>query len=263
MRALTFPTQGAVAVFGGSGGAGSGICQAFASAGCDVAFTYHSNATRADELETELSEAGCRTRAYRLDLAAADAVHETVANMRADFGDIHTVVYAAGPKFEVVNVCDVPPAAFQSVANVELLGFFHILHATMPLLRRNSGSVVACVTFANRRVLPFDGQSAAPKAGIESLVRQIAWEEAPHEVRANAVGLGWMDFGLGAVGGGERSMLQGEMGEQLAAEFASKVPLGHRPGRAQELADAVLFMASEQAAYITGQCLLVDGGMSL
>ena len=263
MRALDFSKDGAIAIFGGSGGGGSAICRAFAEAGCNVAFTYHSNEKKAHEMERELVALGGEVSAYQLDLADATRTQATVDAMKRDFGDIHTVVYAAGPKFEVVNVADVSPAAFRDVTNAELLGFFNIVHATMPILRNNSGSIVACVTFANHRVLPFDGQSAAPKAGIESLVRQIAWEEAPHGVRANAVGLGWMNFGLGEIGGGERSMLKGDLGKQLAVEFANKVPLGHRPGLGHELADAVLFMASKQASYITGQCLLVDGGMSL
>lgn len=263
MKELQFPERGAVAVFGGSGGGGSAICRAFAQAGCNVAFTWHSNADRATQMENEFGQLGVKSRSYQLDLADATRTQDTVDAMRKEFGDLHTVVYAAGPKWDVLKISDVDTDAFRHVIEAELLGFFHIVHAVMPVLRQNAGSLVACVTFANHRVLPFDGQSASPKAGIESLVRQIAWEEAPHGVRANSVGLGWMNFGLGEIGGGERSMLQGELGKHMAAEMGAKVPLGQRPGTGQELADAVLFMASRQAGYITGQYLLVDGGMSL
>lgn len=214
-------------------------------------------------MEQELAALGGKVRAYRLDLADAERTHDAVNAIKKEFGDIHTIVYAAGPKWEVLKICDVTPTAYRDVVNAELLGFFNIVHAAMPILRQNAGNIVACVTFANHRLLPFDGQSASPKAGIESLVRQIAWEEAPHRVRANAVGLGWMNFGLGEIGGTERSLLQGELGKQLAAEMGSKVPLGQRPGTGQELAEAVLFMASKQASFITGQYLAVDGGMSL
>lgn len=262
MKTLSFPSQGAVAVFGGSGGGGSAICRAFADAGCAVAFTWHSNEERTREMESSLGTSA-KVKAYQLDIADSDRTNATVQAMREDFGDIHTVVYAAGPRWEILNIADVRPAAYRDVVNAELVGFFNIVHATMPILRKNAGNIVACVTFANHRVLPFDGQSASPKAGIESLVKQLAWEEAAQGVRVNAVGLGWMNFGLGEIGGGTRSLLQGDLGRQLAAEFGSKVPLGHRPGTGPELAAAVTFMASQQAGYITGQCLLVDGGMSL
>lgn len=261
MRALTYPKDGAVAVFGGTGGAGSAICTAFAEAGCRVAFTYLSNASKARELEQELKAQGAR--GYLLDLASVEHTAEVVETMQADFGAIHTVVYAAGPAWEVLPIADVAPDEFRRVVQAELLGFFNIVHATMPALRRNAGTVIACTTYGNARVLPMDGQSASPKAGIDSLVRQIAWEEAPHGVRANSVALGWMNFGLGEIGGGERSMLKGEAGIQAAELMGQRIPLGRRPGTGGELADAVLFMASQQASYITGQYLAVDGGASL
>ncbi|MET0657075.1 MAG: SDR family oxidoreductase [Steroidobacteraceae bacterium] len=262
MKSLCYPDHGAVAVFGGTGGAGSAVCKAFAEAGCNVAFTYLSNADKARQMEQELG-GHSKTRSYHLDLSDCARTQSVVAAIKADFGDIHTVVYASGPKWDVLYIAEVLPTEFRRVVEAELLGFFNIVHAVMPVLRKNAGCIVACTTFGNARVLPTDGQSAVPKAGIDSLVRQIAWEEGEHGVRANVVGLGWMNFGLGEINGGERSMLKGESGIKAAELMGSRVPLGKRPGTGQELAAAVLFMASKEASYITGQSLLVDGGASL
>lgn len=255
--------DGAVMVFGGSGGAGSAICRAFADAGCAVALTYYSDGQKAEGVVAELRSKGVAASSHHLDLADAGAVKTVFDAALAEHGSIHTVVYAAGPPFEVIHVCDVTPATFSDIVSVELLGFFHIMHATMPYLRTVAGNVVACVTYANRRVLPNDGQSAAPKAGIESLVRQIAYEEASHGVRANCVALGWLNVGLGAIEANGRSQVQDAIGQEMAEYMANTVPLGRRPGRGEELAAAVLFMASEQASYITGQSLAVDGGATV
>jgi len=149
------------------------------------------------------------------------------------------------------------------MVEVELLGFFHIACAGLPYLKDSKGSIVACTTYANRKVLVNDGQSAAPKAGIESLIRQVAVEEAEHGVRANSVALGWLNVGQGSLEATERSNTQTEIGKEMVELMAGMVPLGKRPGRGEELAAAVLFFASRQASYITGQSITVDGGATL
>jgi len=260
---LSFPETGAAVVFGGSGGAGSAICRGLAKAGANVAFTYLSNEEKAQSLLAELESVGVQASADRLDLSELEQTRAVVEAIAERYGEIHTVVYASGPSFETIPICEVAPDVFRGIVDVELNGFFNILHASVPYLRRTAGTIVACVTFANHRVLEMDGQSAAPKAGIESLVRQVAVEEAQHGVRANSVGLGWMNFGLGALDDSERTMIKGEVGRQAAAVMASRIRLGQRPGEGEELASAVVFLASEQASYITGQVLDVDGGITL
>lgn len=259
---LTYP-KGAVVVFGGSGGVGSDICRAFAEAGCNVAFTYLSGTDVATALVKELANTRVTVTAHHIDITDAQQVVDGLAAIASRHGSIHTIVYACGPRIDVMHILDNTPERFRFMVEAELIGFFHIMRAALPYLKQSRGSVVACVTYANKKVLPNDGQSASPKAGIESLVRQIAVEEAGFGIRANSVALGWLNVGQGAVEATDRSNTQSEIGKEMVEYMSNLVPLGKRPGRGEELAAAVLFFASEQASYITGQTLTVDGGASL
>ena len=259
---FTYP-QGAVVVIGGSGGLGSYICRAFAEAGCDVALTYRTAREEAERLRLDLVRAGVSASAHQVDIVAPEQVEAAFAAINEQHGSIHTVVYAAGPYIDVMHILENTPQRFRFIVETELLGFFHVARAALPYLKASRGSYVACVTYANKKVLPNDGQSASPKAGIESLVRQIAVEEAEFGIRANCVATGWFDAGQGAVAPIERSNTQHDAGKKMVEYMSSLVPLGKRPGHGEELAAAVLFFASQQASYITGQSMTVDGGATL
>lgn len=267
---LTIPNDGAVVVFGGSGGAGSAIVKAFARTGAKVAFTYHSNKRKADAIVEEITAKGGASSAYQLDITDLAAVKDVVAKVVKEYGHIHRVVYASGPRWDSsFKMCDVPPDSLKFLVNSELFGMFNIVHATIGQLRANKGAIVACTTFANHRRFDFDGQSAVPKSGIDSLIKQIAAEEAANGIRANAIGLGWFNFGMGALDKTEselddpgRTMITADAGPEAVEWMKSRVRMG-RPGRGEELANAVVFLASDQASYITGQLLCVDGGISL
>lgn len=255
--------EGAVVIFGGSGGAGGHITRAFAKAGCTVAFTYFGGKGRADDLEKELRDAGCTVAAYQADIKQPERPQEIIDEVAHKYGPVHTVVYAAGPVIEVCPIVENGPERFKLQVDSELLGFFHIVRGAIGHLRENRGTLIACTSFANYKVLINDGLSASAKAGIESLVRQIAVEEGRYGVRANSIGLGWFDIGQGAIAPIDQSTTQSDIGKDMVKLMSSMIPLGNRPGRGEELANTVLFFASEQASYITGQTLLVDGGISL
>lgn len=268
---LTVPTEGVTLVFGGSGGAGAAIVRAFVKAGANVAFTYRTNSHKANSIAEELNGNGRQVSCHQLDITNLPSLLEVVDQVVREHGKINAVVYACGPVWNnSLKMCDVPPETFEFLVRTETIGFFNIVHATMPHLRVAGGALVACTTFANQRRFEKDGQSAVPKAGIESLVKQIATEEAVNGVRANVIGLGWFNIGKGAVDKTEsalddpnRTNVKGESGLAAAKWLSSQIKLGNRPGRGEELASAVLFMASDQASYVTGQLLCVDGGISL
>lgn len=255
--------KGAVVIFGGSGGAGGHITRAFAKAGCDVAFTYYGGKDRAEALEKELREASCSVTSYHADIKNPDRPQEIIDDVAAKFGSVQTVIYAAGPVIDVCPIVDNRAERFKLQVDSELLGFFHIVRGAISHLRENRGCLLACTSFANYKVLINDGLSASSKAGIESLIRQIAVEEGGAGVRANSIGLGWFDIGQGAVAPISQSATQSDIGKDMVKLMGSMIPLGNRPGLGEELANTVLFFASEQASYITGQTLLVDGGISL
>jgi len=268
---LTLPAEGAAFVIGGTGGAGAAVVRAFAKTGAGIAFTYNSNRRKADALVAELEGVGVKAKAYQLDIIDPAAVKTTVSEVLSDYGTIHSVVYASGPMWKnELQLADVEPAFFEFLVRSETLGFFNVVSAVIPHLRLNAGSITACTTFGNARRFDRDGQSAVPKAGIESMILYLAAEEAKYGIRANAVRLGWFNFGMGAVDNAEaglddpkRKMTGGDAGAEALEWMYSRIRLYNRPGRGEELAGMVLYMASQQAAYTTGQIGCVDGGISL
>ena len=258
---ISFPSTGAALVFGGSGGSGSMICQTLARAGTPVAFTYNRGKKRADETMTKLREIGVAAMADAVDGSDAAAVKTFVDRVATEHGGLHTVIYAAGPLIDFLPLADATPVQWQRFMTADAGSLFNLAHAAMPHLRKARGSLTACVTFANRRVLDYDGLSAAPKAAVESLIRQIAAEEGKHGVRANSVGLGWIDVGVGNAD--SEHSLHSTFGEAGLNHLRATIRLEGRPGTGQEFANAVVFFASQQASYITGQAVMVDGGGSL
>ncbi|RYY33200.1 MAG: SDR family oxidoreductase, partial [Sphingomonadales bacterium] len=189
------------------------------------------------------------------DLGSIEDV-ERALDAAGELGLVDAIVYAAGPPIPQRWFSLVTPEEWRRNVIGELDGFFNLAHAALPRLRACNGSaLVATTSFATRRVIAGDVLSAVPKAGIEMLVRQIAREEGRYGIRANCVSPGIIDAGLGL-----RAQQDHYTPEIWEAQRKS-APL-RRFGTAQAIADAVAFLLSERAAYITGQSIAVDGGMS-
>ena len=243
-------------VTGGSGGIGAAICRLLAARGAEVVLTYNSNAEAAAALVAEINSEGGRARAVQLDLSDTAAAAEVVAQAAAG-GGLHTVVYASGPYVSMEYVARIDPDRFWRQCTHDILAFYNLLHAGLPHLRESRGALVAVTTCATVRFPKRDSLSSAPKGAVEALVRAVAKEEGRFGVRANCVGPGLMADGMA-----ETLMATGEVDERAQAVALGEISLGHF-GKASDIAEAVCFLASDRAGYITGQKLDVDGGWTL
>jgi NAD(P)-dependent dehydrogenase (short-subunit alcohol dehydrogenase family) len=248
---------GVAFVTGGSGGIGRAVTRELASAGADVAFTYFSNATAAQQLHEDVVALGRRCSSHQIDLRDSDASIALIKEIVETYGAVHTLVHAAGPHVPMTHLSNVTPAEIRAQVESDLLTFFNAVHPLLPVLRESRGSIVAVTTVATARFPRRDGLSSVPKATVEAIVRALAGEEGRFGVRVNCVGPGMLTDGMAS-----RLIESQELDEEALRITESNIPLG-RFGTAIDVAHAVVFLASGRANYITGQKLDVDGGYAV
>jgi NAD(P)-dependent dehydrogenase (short-subunit alcohol dehydrogenase family) len=246
--------KGAALVFGGSGGLGTGIVKLLAESGSDVAFTYFKNKDAAQENLKSIEAAGKSGLIGSVDLLDMKSVEKFANEAKEKFGRIHSVIFATGPFLHILPVLEAEPEDFYYTLDADIKGFYHVLKAVVPLLKEGGGgSITALTTAAIHKYISTDGLSSIPKAGVQHLCTAIAREEGHHGIRANCVAVGLIAVGLS-------QEIESPPGGILD-QWMNQVPLG-RAGAPDELFDTVVFLASENAGYISGQSLPVDGGYS-
>ncbi len=257
MREQDFP-NGAVVVFGGSGGLGSGVARAFAQAGSAVAIAYRSKHDVAEAIAAELREQGVDCTTHATDVADPERVNKALGDAVAAHGRIHTVVFGAGPVVEQVHLADTALELWQRSLAIETAGFINVVSAAIPHLREAGGGSFVHMGSAGHLWWPArDGLSVVPKAANEALVRGIAKEEGVNNIRANSVLIGVIDAGMF-----HTLSEQGAFPQSWVDETHKLLAL-KRWGQASEVGDAAVFLASRRAAYITGQQLNVSGGFGI
>jgi NAD(P)-dependent dehydrogenase (short-subunit alcohol dehydrogenase family) len=245
---------GAALVVGGSGGLGLAVVRLLASRGSDVALTYHSRGTAAAAAVDAARAWGVNASAHQLDVTSDEACAVVVAEVAAVYDGLHTLVHAAGPHVPMRHLSGVAPAAMAAQLTADAAGFFNVVHPALAHLRATEGSIVAVTTAATARYPVRDGLSSAPKGAVEAMVRALAAEEGRYGVRVNAVGPGMLTDGMAA-----RLIASGELDEAALAVTRRNIPL-RRFGTATDIAEAVCFLVSDRAGFISGQKLDVDGG---
>jgi NAD(P)-dependent dehydrogenase (short-subunit alcohol dehydrogenase family) len=254
--ALTFDS-GAAFIAGGSGGIGAAIVRAFARAGIDVAFSYHKNREAAERLVAELGPGGARIETFQLSLEDSAAVKARLASVRERYRQLHSIVYAAGPATPIGFVASLTEAQWLETFRLDTHACFNLVNASLPLLQeQRGGSLTAVTTTQYSRHVPMSVLSSAPKAAIESLLQVVAREYGRYGIRANSVRSGWLDGGKFADGIG------GQVSDKAKQAIVAGIPLGAL-GDPADVANAVLFLSSREARYITGEALSVDGGWKL
>jgi NAD(P)-dependent dehydrogenase (short-subunit alcohol dehydrogenase family) len=246
---------GCAVVIGGSGGIGKGVATLLAQH-TPVVITYRNNANTASELQHALMKNGGTIDIQPCDTADIVSIENCFAAANARFGDVHTVVNAAGSDIRMRFIGDLPIEEWTRVMAADANGFFHLLHNALPYLRKSRGSIVQISSIGLSRWPKKDVLSVAPKAAIEALMQGVAREEGRYGVRANSVQLGVIDAGI-------FHRLKGKDFDAGWVAAATENTALKRFGTAQDVAEAVLFLASRQSAYTTGQSLRLDGGFAL
>jgi 3-oxoacyl-[acyl-carrier protein] reductase len=245
-----------VLVTGGAQGIGRGIALAFARRGANVAVAdLHADVAR-EWLGHEFAsgEPTCQTlRAYDVDLADHDAAVDLIERVAADFGRLDVLVHNAA-YFPLTPFDAITPAVLERTLAVNLCALFWLTQAATPLfVRQGGGRVLVTSSVTGPRVAyPGLAHYAASKAGVNGFIRAAALELAAHRITVNGVEPGMI-----------RTPAMDNLGDAaLNARIARAVPLG-RLGEPHDIAGAMLYLASEHAAYVTGQTIVVDGGATL
>ena len=242
--------EGKVAlVTGATRGIGKGIALKLAENGADVAFTFVSSPEKAKEVEKEVAAFGVKAMAFQSNAADFAAAEQLIADVNENFGRIDIVVNNAGITKDGL-LMRTTEENWDDVMNTNLKSVFNITkNVQRIMLKQRSGSIINLSSVVGVRGNAGQSNYAASKAGIIGFTKSIAQELGSRNIRCNAIAPGFIATEMTA-----------ELGEETINEWLKSVPL-KRPGTAEDVANAVLFLASDLSTYVSGQTLNVCGAM--
>ena len=238
-------------VTGGSRGIGRAICLKLAGQGANIVLNFAGNEAAAEETRSQCEALGVKALAVKGDVADAEACNALIEKAVSEFGGVDILVCNAGINRDnlLMRMSD---EEFQKVIDTNLKGTFHCMRAAIrPMMKKRRGRIISISSVVGLMGNAGQINYAASKAGVIGMTKSLAREVASRHITVNAVAPGFIKTDMTAV-----------LSDSVKEGILHGIPLGEL-GEAEDVANAVLYLASDEAAYITGQVISVDGGMAM
>lgn len=239
-----------VLITGASRGIGAAAARLFAQEGWDVAANYNTSREAAERLAAELSGLGIKAVPIRADVSDPEQAERLVREAELSLGPLDALVCNAGIALPQRLLTDTTAEQWRRLMSADLDGMFYVLKAATPgMVRQKRGAIVTVSSMWGVAGGSCEAPYSAAKAGVIGLTKALAKELGPSNIRVNCVAPGVI-----------ATDMNGHLTPQDLAALEEETPLG-RIGAPEEVAQTIIFLASDRASFITGQVLNVDGGM--